>query len=210
MRIPLRMKPTITLLVLVLLALTGCMTTREARVDSDYSYRGNFRHYRTYDFVTGTGLTSDSSSLGESVREAIQQRFLAQGYRLAKRRPDMLVNFRVYQGDMKFHGFQQEDLSQWIKRNIEETDDTPREDRQGYQPIRLLLAEGTLLVTLIDVKTNRAVWNGYASGVTVPEGPMGEVVLRRSVRSILDRYRIFTEEFANGNLGGNGASEPER
>ncbi len=195
---------------LVLLALTGCMTTREARVDSDYSYRGNFRHYRTYDFMTGTGLTSDTSSLGESVREAIQQRFLAQGYRRVKRRPDMLVNFRLYQGDMKFHGFQQEDLSQWIKRNIEETDDTPREDRQGYEPIRLLLAEGTLLVTLIDVKTNRAVWNGYASGVTVPEGPMGEVVLRRSVRSILDRYRIFTEGFANGNLGGNGASDTEQ
>ena len=204
------MKPTITLLVLAVLALTGCMTTREARVDSDYSYRGNFRHYRTYDFVTGTGLTSDSSSLGQSVREAIQQRFLAQGYRRAKRRPDMLVNFRVYQGDMKFHGFQQEDLSKWIKRNIEENDDTPKEDRQGYEPIRLLLAEGTLLVTLIDVKTNRAVWNGYASGVTVPDGPMGEVVLRRSVRSILDRYRIFTEEFAKGTVPNNEASDTER
>ncbi|GAC1369403.1 MAG: hypothetical protein NVSMB30_07220 [Hymenobacter sp.] len=176
------------------------MTTREARVESDYSYRGNFRHYRTYDFVTGSGLTSDSSRLGQSLREAIQQRLLAQGYRLARRRPDMLVNFRVYQGDMRFHGFVQEDLSLWIKRNIEENDDTPKEDRQGYQPVRLLLAEGTLLVTLIDVKTNRAVWNGYASGVTVPEGPMGEIVLRRSVRSILDRYRVFTEEFANGNL----------
>lgn len=179
-------------------ALGSCMTTREARVESDYSYRGNFRHYRTYDFVTGTGLTSDSSRLGQSLREAIQQRFLAQGYRLARRRPDMLVNFRVYQGDMNFHGFAQEDLSQWIKRNVEETDDTPKEERQGYEPVRLLLAEGTLLVTLIDVKTNRAVWNGYASGVTVPEGPMGEIVLRRSVRSILDRYRVFTEEFANG------------
>ena len=204
------MKPAITLLVLAVLVLTGCMTTREARVDSDYSYRGDFRHYRTYDFVTGTGLTSDSSNLGQSVREAIQQRFLAQGYRRAKRRPDMLVNFRVYQGDMKFHGFQQEDLSQWIKRNIEENDDTPKEDRQGYEPVRLLLAEGTLLVTLIDVKTNRAVWNGYASGVTVPEGPMGEVVLRRSVRSILDRYRIFTEEFANGTVPNNEASDTER
>ena len=204
------MKPFITLLLLSVLAVSGCMTMREARVDSDYSYRGNFRHYRTYDFVTGTGLTSDSSSLGQSVREAIQQRFLAQGYRRAKRRPDMLVNFRVYQGDMKFHGFQQEDLSKWIKRNIEENDDTPKEDRQGYEPIRLLLAEGTLLVTLIDVKTNRAVWNGYASGVTVPDGPMGEVVLRRSVRSILDRYRIFTEEFAKGTVPNNEASDTER
>ena len=204
------MKPATTLLVLAGLALAGCMTTREARVDSDYSYRGNFRHYRTYDFVTGSGLTADSSRLGQSLREAIQQRLLAQGYRLAKRRPDMLVNFRVYEGDMNFHGFAQEDLSVWIKRNIEENDDTPNEQRQGYQPVRLLLAEGTLLVTLIDVKTNRAVWNGYASGVTVPEGPMGEVVLRRSVRSILDRYRIFTEEFAKGNIPQNGASDTER
>ena len=204
------MKSTITLLLLAGLALAGCMTTREARVESDYSYRGNFRHYRTYDFVTGSGLTADSSRLGQSLREAIQQRLLAQGYRLAKRRPDMLVNFRVYQGDMNFHGFAQEDLSVWIKRNIEENDDTPADQRQGYQPVRLLLAEGTLLVTLIDVKSNRAVWNGYASGVTVPEGPMGEIVLRRSVRSILDRYRIFTEEFAKGNIPQSGASETER
>ena len=204
------MKTTATFLLLLLVALAGCMTTREARVESDYSYRGNFRHYRTYDFVTGSGLTSDSSRLGQSLREAIQQRLLAQGYRLARRKPDMLVNFRVYQGDMNFHGFAQEDLSQWIKRNIEETDDTPKDERQGYQPVRLLLAEGTLLLTLIDVKTNRAVWNGYASGVTVPEGPMGEIVLRRSVRSILDRYRVFTEEFANGTLPRVEGSDPER
>lgn len=183
----------------VVLAGSGCAPIREARVDSDYSYRGNFRHYRTYDFVTGTGLSADSSRLGQSLREAIQQRFRAQGYRRANRRPDMLVNFRVYEGDMRFHGFDQEDLSQWIKRNVEESDDTPEDQRHGYQPIRLLLAEGTLLVTLIDVKSNRAVWNGYASGVTVPEGPMGEIVLKRSVRSILDRYRIFTEEFAKSN-----------
>ena len=195
------MKLTIMLLCGLLLALAGCSTMREARVDSDYSYRGNFRHYRTYDFVTGTGLTSDTSRLGQSLREAIIQRFRAQGYRYTQRRPDMLVNFRVYEGDMRFHGFQQEDLSQWIKRNVEETDDTPEDQRHGYQPVRLLLAEGTLLVTLIDVKSNRAVWNGYASGVTVPEGPMGEIVLKRSVRSILDRYRIFSEEFAKGNIG---------
>ena len=196
------MKPTIILLC-ALLGLVGCSVMREARVDSDYSYRGNFRHYRTYDFITGTGLTSDTSKLGQTLREAIVQRFRTQGYRLTQRRPDMLVNFRVYEGDMRFHGFDQEDLSHWIKRNVEENDDTPEDQRHRYEPVRLLLAEGTLLVTLIDVKSNRAVWNGYASGVTVPEGPMGEIVLKRSVRSILDRYRIFTEEFAkSGSTGG--------
>ena len=111
---------------------------------------------------------------------------------------------------MRFHGFDQEDLNQWIKRNVEESDDTPADQRHGYQPVRLLLAEGTLLVTLIDVKSNRAVWNGYASGVTVPEGPMGEIVLKRSVRSILDRYRIFTEEFAKSNNGEASSTDSDR
>ncbi|MET4075325.1 DUF4136 domain-containing protein [Hymenobacter sp. UYCo722] len=203
------MKLVSTILLGLALAVSGCAAMREARVDSDYSYRGNFRHYRTYDFVTGTGIISDTSRLGQSLREAIEQRFRAQGYRRAARRPDMLVNFRVYEGDMRFHGFDQEDLGQWIKRNVEENDDTPDDQRHGYQPVRLLLAEGTLLVTLIDVKTNRAVWNGYASGVTVPDGPMGEIVLKRSVRSILDRYRIFTEEFAKSN-NGEAASESDR
>ena len=202
------MKSVITILLGVVLVLSGCAAMREARVDSDYSYRGNFRHYRTYDFVTGSGIVADTNRLGQSLREAIEQRFRAQGYRRANRRPDMLVNFRVYEGDMRFHGFEQEDLSQWIKRNVEENEDTPQDERHGYQPVRLLLAEGTLLVTLIDVKSNRAVWNGYASGVTVPEGPMGEIVLKRSVRSILDRYRVFTEEFAKSN--GNEASESDR
>ena len=199
------MKPSL-LLLFALLALPGCVSIREARVDSDYSYRGNFRYYRTYDFMTGTGLIADTSRLGQSLREAIVQRFRAQGYRLAKRRPDMLVNFRVYEGDMRFQGFEQEDLSQWVKRNIEENDETPEDQRHGYQPVRLLLAEGTLLVTLIDTKSNRAVWNGYASGVTVPEGPMGEIVLKRSVRSILDRYRVFTENLADGGSDSDGAA----
>ncbi|MEJ7658627.1 MAG: DUF4136 domain-containing protein [Hymenobacter sp.] len=59
------------------------------------------------------------------------------------------------------------------------------------------------MVTLIDTRTDNAIWNGYASGVTVPEGPRGEYVLVRSVRAVFDRYRIFTENYFNGgNLEG--------
>ena len=194
------MKPISTLLVLAGLALTGCLTARHgARVESDYSYRGNFQHYHTYGFLSGPGLSADTSRLGQTLREAIQQRLLVQGYR-PSRRPDILVNFRVYVGDLKFRGFAQEELSAWLKANAPESEATPKADRQGYAPVRLVLAQGTLLLTFIDVKTNHAVWNGYASGVVVPQGPQGEVVLRRSVRSILDRYRVFTEDFANGTL----------
>jgi len=180
------------------LSLSGCFAAREARIESDYSYAGAFRRYRTYEFVTGDGLAADSSKLGEVLRDAIRTRMKVQGYKPSKRRPDLLVNFRVYEGDMRFRGYAQEDISRWVNAEKIEDDDTPAEQRTGYQPVRMLLAEGTLLITLIDNRTNRAVWNGYASGVTVPNGTQGEVVLRRSVRSIFDQYRVFTQGYLEG------------
>ena len=187
------------LLTLLTLAMTGCFASREARVESDYSYTGNFRRYRTYDFITGQGLAADTSRLGEVLREAIRTRMRVQGYRPARSRADLLVNFRVFEGDMRFRGYAQEDLTRWVTAGVVEDDETPKEERQGYKPVKLLLTEGTLLVTLIDNKTNRAVWNGYASGVTVPPGAQGEQVLKRSVRSIFDRYQIFTEGYLENN-----------
>ena len=198
--LPFEMKFTLAFWLGCLLAvslLPGCIVSREARVESDYSYGGRFRRYRSYSFITGTGLAADTSHLGETLRDAIRQRLRSQGYRPARgtNRPDLLVSFRIFEGDMHFHGFNQEELTTWVKNNDAESDETPDEQRHMYQPVRLLLAEGTLLVTLIDARSNRAVWNGYASGVTVPEGLRGEVVLVRSVRSIFDRYRIFTENY---------------
>lgn len=189
---------TTTLLAGASLLLSGCLLSQEARVESDYSYAGQFRRYRTYEFVSGEGLNADSSRLGEAVRDAIRSRLKVQGYHLARRRPDLLISFRLFEGDMRFRGYQQEDFTKWVKNGYTEDENTPKDARQGYRPVRLLLSEGTLLVTLIDNRSNRAIWNGYASGVSVPPGPRGEVVLRRSVRSIFDQYHVFTAGYLSG------------
>jgi hypothetical protein len=195
----LRMKLSVLLWLGLALTLSGCFASREARIESDYSYSGNFKRYRTYQFVTGAGISADTSKMGEVLRDAIRTRMKIQGYRPARSRPDLLVIFRLFEGDMAFRGYAQEDLTRWVNNGQVEDDETPKDARHGYQPVRMVLAEGTLLVTLVDNRTNRAVWNGYASGVTVPSGPQGEVVLRRSVRSIFDQYRIFTEGYLKGN-----------
>jgi hypothetical protein len=200
------MKFTTTLPLLSLLSLgllSGCLTSRDARIESSYSYRGRFRHYRTYGFLSGDGLAADSTRLSESLRDAIRQRLRLQGYKYSRRNPDLMVSYKLFEGDMKFPGFVQEDITRWVKNNEAENEETPEEARHPYQPTRLLMLDGTLMVTLIDTKTDNAIWNGYASGVTVPEGLRGEYVLVRSVRSIFDRYRIFTENYFNGgNLDG--------
>ncbi|RYU77644.1 DUF4136 domain-containing protein [Hymenobacter persicinus] len=195
------MKLSVPLWLALALALSGCFASREARIESDYSYSGNFRRYRTYEFVTGTGVSADTSKVGEVLRDAIRTRMKIQGYRPARNRPDLLVIFRVFEGTMAFRGYAQEDLTRWVDNGAVEDENTPKDERKGYEPIRMVLAEGTLLITLVDNRTNRAVWNGYASGVTVPPGPQGEVILRRSVRSIFDQYHIFTEGYLRGNEG---------
>jgi hypothetical protein len=206
------MRFTVTLQVFGLLSLgllSGCLTSRDARIESSYSYRGRFRHYRTYGFLSGDGLAADSTRLSESLREAIKQRLRLQGYKYARRNPDLMVSYKLFEGDMRFPGFVQEDITRWVKNNDAEDEETPEEQRHAYQPTRMLMLDGTLMVTLIDTKTDNAIWNGYASGVTVPEGIRGEYVLVRSVRSIFDRYRIFTENYFNGgNLDGAMNGEP--
>jgi hypothetical protein len=206
------MRFTATLLLFGLLSLgllSGCLTSRDARIESSYSYRGRFRHYRTYGFLSGDGLAADSTRLSESLREAIKQRLRLQGYKYARRNPDLMVSYKLFEGDMRFPGFVQEDITRWVKNNDAEDEETPEEQRHNYQPTRMLMLDGTLMVTLIDTKTDNAIWNGYASGVAVPEGIRGEYMLVRSVRSIFDRYRIFTENYFNGgNLDGAMNGEP--
>jgi hypothetical protein len=209
-----RFNVTIQLICLLGLSLlSSCLASRDARIESSYSYRGRFRHYRTYGFLSGNGLTADSTHLNETLRDAVKQRLRLQGYRYARRNPDLMVSFKLFEGDMRFPGFVQEDITRWVKNNDAEDEKTPEEQRHTYQATRMLMLDGTLMVTLIDTRTDNAIWNGYASGVTVPEGPRGEYVLVRSIRSIFDRYRIFTENYFNGGnldgaMNGQPAGEP--
>ncbi|MBF9236801.1 DUF4136 domain-containing protein [Hymenobacter sp. BT683] len=195
MAIPLRIVLTLSLAI----SLSSCVTTQEARVESDYSYSGNFRRYRTYDFMRTHGLLSDTSRLGLVLRDAIQTRLQQQGYRPTAKRPDLLVNYRVFEGAVNLRGYNQEELEQWVAQHeeVEETDakSVSEPSSHPYQPIRRLLTDGTLMVTLVDARSQRAIWNGYASGVDVPDNARAEIVLRRSVRSIFDRYRILAKGY---------------
>ncbi|WP_400192046.1 DUF4136 domain-containing protein [Hymenobacter sp. B81] len=188
------MKATATATVLLGFVLSGCFTARESRIESDYSYAGDFRNYRTYNFLE-SNATPDTSQLAMTVREAIQTHLRSQGYRLANRRPDLLVSYRVFDGAMRFTGYDQPDLTQWIKKETVETEETPEEQRQGYRRVRYLLSDGTLLITLIERKNGRAVWQGYASNVSAPMGSQAVVVMRRAVRSIFDRYRVLSQDY---------------
>jgi hypothetical protein len=183
-------------LALVVPALGGCFTLHESRIESDYSYSGDFRYYKTYDFMREPSQAGDTTRLTALLRDAINTRLRQQGYRPATRRPDLLISYRLFEGTMRMRGYDQPAIEEWVASGTVQEEDAAENDvHQTYRPTRVLLTNGTLLITLVDARSQRAVWNGYASGVEVPDNALAEVVMRRSVRSIFDRYRVFTQGF---------------
>ncbi|MDN5201443.1 DUF4136 domain-containing protein [Fulvivirgaceae bacterium BMA10] len=172
---------------LAVLLLTGCLDYNEYLVESDYSYHGKFKNYRTFNFVQQSLIDYDSSLRNEIVERAIATRMQQQGYRLSENKPNLLVSYKLFYEDFDFNGYNQPDIEMWA--------DTGEEEGEEYDPITYNLREGTLLVLLFDRKRERSIWQGYASGVFGGTVQQEERTLRRAVRSIFDRYQFLAEGF---------------
>ncbi len=73
-------KTTFYLLILSLLGLTGCLNYGNYRVESDYSYAGNFNDYKSFNFFDE--LLEDTSQRNVILANAIRSRLNLQGYKL--------------------------------------------------------------------------------------------------------------------------------
>jgi len=178
--------------------LSGCMSFYENRVESDYSYNGNFRRYKTFNFMGYKKNDSDSSNHMEIVENAIRARMALQGYRFTDNKPDLLVSHKIFYDDLLFKGYNQTEIDVWLANGKvieEEPDEVTGEEKKEYDPVRYNLTKGTLLVVLIDRKHNRAVWQGYSSGLMGNKEFNNEAYLKKSVRSIFDKYKVFTEGY---------------
>lgn len=187
-----------------LFLLTGCMNFYENRVESDYSYSGNFKKYKTFNFMGYKRNDSDSSHHMLVVENAVRARMQLQGYKYSENKPDLLVSHKIFYDDLLFKGYNQTDIDVWLTQGkvVEEAiDEETGEQKKEYDPVRYNLTKGTLLVVLIDRKHNRAIWQGYASGLLGNKDFNNEAYLKRSVRTIFDKYKVFTEGYllTNGN-----------
>ena len=169
-------------LLLVSLILGSCMKN-EYLVESDYSYSGSFKNYKTFDFMTEIGADKDSVDQRMAVEGAILRRMELQGYKFRKKKPDLLVSHKMFYGDFDFFGYNQPDFENWL---------VYENDEEAYDPVTYNMYEGTIIVILWDRKQRRVVWQGYAT--TMFGNPyQNEKYIKWAVRSIFDQYRIFGE-----------------
>lgn len=177
--------PALMLLVLV----TSCLGYKELPVEYDYSYKGNFKKYRTFDIMKPAGPV-DSSMVNEVIEKSIVARMKFLGYKQSNNKPHLIIGFKMFSDSLRFNGYNQPDIEEWAKSQNEQID---------YDPQKFSLKSGTLLIQMYDRRQNRSIWQGYATTMYGSIDFNNSRHLRNAVISILDKYRFWAEGFMEGN-----------
>ncbi len=173
---------------LILVLFASCLGYKELPVEYDYSYRGNFKKYRTFEMMRPVGI-NDSTMVNDIVEKSIVSRMKFLGYKQTDSRPHLIVGFKMFNDSLRFNGYNQPDIEEWVKSQKEDLD---------YDPHKLNLKTGTLLIQFFDRRQNRSIWQGYATTLYGSINFNNERHLRNAVISILDKYRFMAEGFTEG------------
>lgn len=171
---------------LVLTLLPACLVYKELPVEYDYSYKGNFKKYRSFDLFKPLDK-SDPAINNEAIEAAIAARMKFLGYRQAENKPDLLLSYRIFNDSLKYFGYDQPDIETWIHAQNKYDE---RYDRREFN-----LKSGTLAIQLYDRKQNRTIWQGYATAAYGNIDFDNPRHIRNAVISILDKYRFWAEGF---------------
>ena len=173
---------------LLVMVLSSCMGYKELPVEYDYSYRGNFKKYRTFEIMRPVGML-DSSMMNMVIEKSIISRMRFLGYKQSEHRPHLIIGFKMFTDSLKFNGYNQPDIEEWVKS---------QNDNLAYDQRKFNLKSGTLLIQFYDRRQNRSIWQGYATTVYGGIDFRNNRHLKNAVISILDKYRFWADGFIEG------------
>lgn len=173
----------------IVVFLAGCAAT--AHIEKDDA--ADFSSYRTFAWIDKDNKGNDM--VEQKIREAVNRELeKSAGWKEVKNRPDVLLSYDVL-----------------VERNIEERNDpvysrpytrvvyNPYTRRYttvyypseflGYERDQRMVREGTVTITMIDTKTDRAVWQGWTTD-EVSNRNLSKKEIENSVRAIFRKFDI--------------------
>lgn len=175
---------------IAILLLSSCMSYQDYVVESDYSYKGKFKDYKSFSFQTEINPNLKNHPMKVHIENAIKARMELQGYTYDDQNPNIYIAYRMFYNDFSMTGYKQPLLEEWIRRG---------EDEETYDPVKLGLKKGTLMVILRDINQENTVWQGYASSIFGNENCDNDRYVKQVVRSIFDQYRVFANNLVADN-----------
>ena len=148
---PLRpMKPLAATIALVsVLTLTGCAATS---VNSYLASNADVSRYHTYDwaaadrFETGDPRLDNNPFFQERVEQAVEVQLAARGFERVKSSPELVLHYHA-------------NIQQRVNANH-------ADEKYGYctECTPYVYDAGTLVIDLVDARTQKLVWRGWAEG----------------------------------------------
>lgn len=171
---------------LILTVLSGCFSYRELPVEYDYSYKGRFDKYNSYDFLIQGENQALSTDKRDVIYNAIESHMKFLGYKRKENKPDLLLSFRVFYDSLNFRGYNQPKIEDWMIRK--ETD-------LEYNRQKIGMKKGTLLIQIFDRKQKSSIWQGYATDQYREVNFTDLRDVNNAVKSILNKYQFFADGF---------------
>ena len=168
--------------------LSSCLSYKELPVEYDYSFNGRFNKYRTYNFFDFNSFHGEDTL---EIRGAIEKHMKFLGYKRKKKKPDLLLNYAIYEDSLKFRGYIQPEIVEWAERP---------NDNLDYHHVDFDLTNGTLLIQIYDRRMHSSIWQGYATDRYRQINFYNYKEVNNAVRSILNSYQFFAKDFIDEQL----------
>jgi len=168
----------------------------QVKTGADESFKASLNNYKTYGwsseiehipsekvFVAPNSIyVFNNESLREKIKKAIAFELSAKGYAKDESNPDIIVLFRVTEQPgtlLTKNGYQQF----WD------------EDQNGGNRLhRTKIAADTLLINVLDGKSDKVAWQGWASGILKPEMINDNMKVREAVSSIFKKFHFRAKQ----------------
>lgn len=178
-----------------LLLLASCAPT--AHVEKDDS--ADLSHYKSYAWVDNDGRGKNDRNKNndlteQKVRQAVNRQLEKEGWRETRNNPDVLVSY-----DVLVERSTREQSDARYSRPFTRTFYNPYSRRffnvyypsqfMGYDNREISTREGTVTITMTDARTEKAVWQGWATD-EIDSRHMSSKEIQNSVKAIFRKFDI--------------------
>src|SRR6185437_6870126 len=179
----------------------GCcifVSAQQVKVGADNSFKQSVNGFQTFGwsseinqipkanlFITPNGdYVFNNESTRNRIKKAIKFELNAKGFKETDNNPDMLVLFRITENPGTLHTFN------GYKMYNEGLDST----RTPTNIETVKVKPGTLLINIVDAKSGKVAWQGYASGILKPSMVNSDVKVREAVAAIFSDFHFHAKK----------------
>jgi hypothetical protein len=142
----------------------------------------------SYSFI----LPSEDSVINNAAINSVEDELEGRGYHKNDANPDLLVAYKIFDSRTQIKGFN----APPTELNGVMTDEV----RQPKDTVTYALKPGTVFISLIDAKTGKMVWEGFASGVAQSNDMINDKVrVKEAINLIFKKFEFRADKYSMNN-----------